>query len=182
MSPPQDVGSAAAAVFVDASGRRSRRLRWVGRAVGLAVLAYLVVLGASFARAPWAPHVDLPGIGSLTPPNGVIPPPRLGARAATTPAPSIPTSPASSAGSGSGAGGGPSPPPTAPGQPTPTTGTTAAPVTTGSTTTTFVPPGQSRRPSTTTTTTSAVTSTTGHGRPSTTTTTNPHRSGSNGRP
>lgn len=181
--PPGDPDTRS--VFVDPSGRRAGRLRWLGRGIALVGLAYLVILGGSFARAPWAPHLSLPGIGSITPPALKAAPPSLGAQALRTPAPVV------SAGSGTS---GPAPGPSQgnggsggsrPGTPTTTrspggTATTSPPTTT---TTTFGPPGQTRRSTTTTTSAAGSTTTTStRGRPSTTTTTNVHRRGAVAQP
>jgi len=54
-------------VFVDDSGRRRRRARRWGRLLGLLCLAYLALVGASFARAPWLSRILLPGVAELLP-------------------------------------------------------------------------------------------------------------------
>ncbi|MHB1853667.1 MAG: hypothetical protein ACYCS2_01235 [Acidimicrobiales bacterium] len=74
-------------VFVGAGLRRAGAVRWAGRGVAVVVLAYLVLLGASLARAPWAPRVSLPGLGPVTPPVLHVSPPSLGSHALTTPVP-----------------------------------------------------------------------------------------------
>ncbi|GGQ78812.1 hypothetical protein Saso_53640 [Streptomyces asoensis] len=55
-------------VFVDESGRRSRRLRWLGAAVGVLCSVYALVIVATLVSgnsgAPWLP---LPGLDSDTP-------------------------------------------------------------------------------------------------------------------
>jgi hypothetical protein len=45
-----------APVFLDATGRRRAKLRWVGRALGLVALAYPLVVVASLIGAP-GPHI-----------------------------------------------------------------------------------------------------------------------------
>jgi hypothetical protein len=143
--------------------------------MALVGLAYLVILGGSFARAPWAPHLSLPGIGSITPPVQQAAPPSLGAQALSTPAPIVPAGPGTAPPARGPAQGGGTPGGSRTNSPTTTT--TAAP-SASSTTTTFAPPGQTRRSTTTTTTATTQagsTTTSTHGRPSTTTTTNPHR-------
>ena len=76
-----------AQVFVDPSPVRAGLVRWIGRAVAFVIVAYLVLLGASLARAPWAPRLSLPGIGPVVAPNVGKAPPQLGAGAVSTPVP-----------------------------------------------------------------------------------------------
>lgn len=52
-------------VFVDETGRRSRLLHALGRAVGVVVACYLVLLVAGFMGASWVPSVDLPIVGDI---------------------------------------------------------------------------------------------------------------------
>lgn len=170
-------------VFVDPSGRRATRLRWLGRGLALLGLAYLVILGGSFARAPWAPHLSLPGIGSITPPALKAAPPALGAQALSTPAPIVSAGPSTngpapgrSPGNGS-SGGSRTGTPTTAGSSGGTGTATTAPPAAVTTTTAFVPPGQTRKSTTTTTTAAVSTTTSTRGRPTTTTTTNVHRRG-----
>ncbi len=78
-------------VFVDETGRRWRRLRWVGRAAAACILAYLFLLGASFARAPWAPHLTLPGLGPVLAEPGPGASADLGGDSQNVPAPDLKT-------------------------------------------------------------------------------------------
>ena len=74
-------------VFVDGTGRRRRWLNGVGGLLSIAILAYVVLLGASLARAPWAPRVRLPGLGDVLAPSSPKKPPALGHLAVVTPLP-----------------------------------------------------------------------------------------------
>ena len=76
-------------IFVDPSGRRQRWARSLGAGVGLAFAAYLVLVAASFARAPWVPSLTLPGIGRVLPGVRNHLPPALGAAAVAIPAPDL---------------------------------------------------------------------------------------------
>ncbi|WP_422754779.1 hypothetical protein [Micromonospora sp. WMMD708] len=68
-------------VFVDPSGRRHSRLRWLAYALGLVVLIYSGLVGISFAGGI-APHAVLPFVDEVAQPERSEPP----ARTATTPA------------------------------------------------------------------------------------------------
>ena len=74
-------------VFVDPSPIRAGLVLWISRIVALVILAYLVLLGASLARAPWAPRLSLPGLGPVVAPNAKTAPPVLGPGSLTTPIP-----------------------------------------------------------------------------------------------
>lgn len=74
-------------VFVDPSGRRTRWLSRLAKLVGWCVVVYIALVGASLARAPWAPRLSLPGLGSLVPQLAQASPPSLGAGAIVTPSP-----------------------------------------------------------------------------------------------
>ena len=64
-------------VFVDDGGRRARWTRRAGAGLGLSLLAYLGVVIAALAGAPWVPRATLPvGAGTAE---------ALGGRAALTP-------------------------------------------------------------------------------------------------
>jgi hypothetical protein len=76
-------------VFVDASPVRAGVVRWTGRSVVLLVVAYLFLLGASLARAPWVSHLSLPGVGPVLAPTPKSTPPQLGPGAVSTPVPAI---------------------------------------------------------------------------------------------
>ncbi|MFD9389228.1 hypothetical protein ACFWBB_00360 [Streptomyces sp. NPDC060000] len=82
-------------VFVDESGRRSRRLRWLGAAIGVICSGYALVIVATLvsgnSSAPWLP---LPGQGDDTP----------AAKVETSSVPSAPASPSGSYGAAPGAG------------------------------------------------------------------------------
>ncbi|GAB7106784.1 hypothetical protein JCM4814A_50980 [Streptomyces phaeofaciens JCM 4814] len=82
-------------VFVDESGRRSRRLRRLGAAVGVACSVYALVIVATLvsgnSSAPWLP---LPGVDDDTPAGKVE----------TSPVPSASASPSGSAGAAPSAG------------------------------------------------------------------------------
>lgn len=65
-------------VFVDDSGGKRRRTRRLSKIGGTLVLAYFLVVAASFSRAPWVPRLSLPGVGNLLPPTGPPAIPRLG--------------------------------------------------------------------------------------------------------
>ena len=82
--PTQSVDVTASSVFVDDTGRRWRRARRIGQVLGVCFLAYLLLLGASLARAPWVPQVSLPRVGNLLAPEDPIIP-SLGPAAVTTP-------------------------------------------------------------------------------------------------
>lgn len=78
-------------VFVDETGRRWRRVRWVGRAAAGGLLAYMFLLAASFARAPWAPHLTLPGLGPVLAAPGPDVAADLGGNSQKVPAPDLET-------------------------------------------------------------------------------------------
>ena len=153
-----------AQVFVDPSPVRAGLVRWIGRVVAFLIVAYLVLLGASLARAPWAPRLSLPGIGPVVAPNTRTPPPQLGSGAVSTPVPAVvsrvsgtnrsgggPSSPASPGGESPGRGGG-------------ATSTTAAPSATSATSL----PGNSGHSSTATTRSTPGATAPGHQSTSTT--------------
>lgn len=137
-------------------------VRWAGRGIGLLVLAYLVLLGASLARAPWAPRISLPGLGPVTPPVLHSSPPSLGAHALTTPVPRAVVE----------AGAAPASPGSARGSTTPVTykasGTTTTAAGTGATTTTRSTPSVTAPRQTTTTTSGTRTTSTTRSNPSAT--------------
>ena len=145
-------------VFVDDTGRRRRRGQRVGRVVGACFLSYVLLLGASLARAPWVPRVTLPGVGSLLAPDDPVPP-RLGPDALSSPLPELRPAAAPATGgrslrSSPTTTSGANPPTTAKTagvKPEPTTSTTSNEPA-ASTTTTSTPPAQ---PDQTTTTTGA---------------------------
>ncbi len=78
-------------VFVDPSGRRHSRLRWLAYALGLLVLVYSGLVGVSFAGGI-APHAVLPFVDEVAQPERSSPP----ARTATT----TPAAPATTTGAG----------------------------------------------------------------------------------
>lgn len=86
------------AIFVDETGRKWRRARRAGWAVAAFVGLYFVLLVAGVARAPWVPHLALPGVGNVLPATGPRLPPALGPEAAVAPAPNltVPAGPGSS--------------------------------------------------------------------------------------
>jgi hypothetical protein len=57
-------------VFVDDSGRRRRIARIAGIATGGLALAYLAIVGATFAGVPGLGRLGPPGVGQLTNPAG----------------------------------------------------------------------------------------------------------------
>ncbi len=57
-------------VFVDDSGRRRRVARVVGTASGALALAYVLVVGVTFAAIPGFGRLEAPGLGPLTNPAG----------------------------------------------------------------------------------------------------------------
>ena len=87
MEPGPEPEVRPAQIFVDPTGARVGLVRWIGRLVALLILAYLALLGASLARAPWAPRLSLPVIGPVVAPNLKVAPPKLGAGAVSTPIP-----------------------------------------------------------------------------------------------
>lgn len=96
-------------IFVDESGRKSRRARHLGRAVRICVLAYFSMVVASFAGVSLVPRLSLPGIGTLSPPTAPPGLPPLAAGAMSTPthdleAPSQPARPSARQAPSSGAG------------------------------------------------------------------------------
>src|SRR6266851_7461977 len=165
-------------VFVDDSGRRRRYTAWFGRGLAVLVGAYVLLLAASLARAPWVPKVSLPIVGNVLKPPG----PQalaLGATATTTQAPALaPGAPGAAAsapaggvsptGAASGGAGALRPGPTSPGvASTPTATTLPA----SATSTTVALPGSSgTAPGRTSTTVGSATTT----RPSGAGTHNPH--------
>ncbi|MGV9560531.1 hypothetical protein [Streptomyces sp. NPDC003401] len=92
---PESQDGAGKPVFVDESGRRSRRLRWLGTAVGTACSVYALVIVATLvsgnAGAPWLP---LPGQVEDTPVEQV----ETSAEPSVTASPSGPAGAAPSAG------------------------------------------------------------------------------------
>ncbi|GHJ05727.1 hypothetical protein TPA0907_00940 [Micromonospora humidisoli] len=74
-------------VFVDPSGRRHSRLRWLAYALGAVVLIYSGLVGVSFAGGI-APHSVLPFVDEVAQPERSAPPTRT---ATTTPAAPTPT-------------------------------------------------------------------------------------------
>ena len=144
-------------------------------------MVYLLLLGASLARAPWAPRLSLPGIGGVVTPAVPKRPPSLGANVVTTPGPvAVAAAPSSVRGSGALPGANPAPRGSQSGSAGGAGATNGGTSTT--TTTTSLPPGLTRKSgsssssSTTTSGSNGTTTTTiFHGRPTTTTTTNPHR-------
>jgi len=89
MIEPAELRSPAVAVFVDETGRKRRRARRVGWVLAGLVGVYFVLLIASIARAPWVPHVALPGVGNALPATSPRLPPALGPRAVVSPAPDL---------------------------------------------------------------------------------------------
>ena len=87
--PPAATADAAEPVFVDRSGRRGRLARRLAGLAGFAFVTYLVLLGATFARAPWVPRIVLPVLGNGLP-RPASAPPALGAAAIEQPTPSLP--------------------------------------------------------------------------------------------
>lgn len=57
-------------VFVDASGRRQRRLRALGWGAAVLLTAYLVLLGAALVGPPGLARLAVPGLGSVLPETG----------------------------------------------------------------------------------------------------------------
>ncbi|MFY1588768.1 hypothetical protein ACN267_30230 [Micromonospora sp. WMMD734] len=74
-------------VFVDPSGRRHSRLRWLAYALGAVVLIYSGLVGVSFAGGI-APHSVLPFVDEVAQPERSAPPTRT---ATTIPAAPTPT-------------------------------------------------------------------------------------------
>ncbi|MBA2751177.1 MAG: hypothetical protein H0U41_02930 [Actinobacteria bacterium] len=72
-------------VFVDESGRKSRRTRRVARAVRICLLVYFSLVVASFAGVSLVPRLSLPGLGNLLPPTAAPGLPPLDANALSTP-------------------------------------------------------------------------------------------------
>ncbi|HZT65211.1 MAG TPA: hypothetical protein VFA11_05430 [Acidimicrobiales bacterium] len=144
-------------VFVDETGRRRRRAARAGRTLAVLIVAYLVLLGISFARPPWAPRLSLPGVGTVLGPAGQHRPPSLGPSAKVSPLPNLnPAAPAPPAPAPA-----PAPSTTAPRPrigastaPTTTVTTSASTSTTTGATTTSVP---GHRHSTTTTSSTSTT-------------------------
>ena len=176
--PQELTGGSGRQVFVGAGSLRAWLVRWTGRGIGLVVMAYLVLLGASLARAPWAPRISLPGLGPVTPPVLHVSPPSLGSRALTTPVPPavLEAGTAPSQPPGSNGGSNPSVTSKPAGSPTTPAGAAATSTTAGAaaTSTTAGPPGLSKQTTTTapgTTTTRSTPSATAPGRTTTTTTT-----------
>jgi hypothetical protein len=144
---PGNAGQSRDQVFVDETGRRRRWLNSAGGFLGVVIVIYGILLGASLARAPWAPRVRLPGIGDLLAPPSPKQPPALGHSAVVTPLPpSISNGVVSpSVGSTARAGGGPQ------------SGGARSNLSTGSTTSTVAPGNSGAAPGRTTTTTSPST-------------------------
>jgi len=151
VEPQELTGGSGRQVFVGASSLRVRVVRWAGRGIGLVVVAYLVLLGASLARAPWAPRISLPGLGPVTPPVLHVSPPSLGPQALTTPVPPAVLSTGAAPSRRPGSNGGSNPSVTSKPAGTTTTGAGAAATTTTRSTPSATAPGQ------TTTTTGATT-------------------------
>lgn len=55
------------AVFVDASGRRWRRVRWLGVALAGLLVAYLLLLVAALVGPPALSRIAVPGLGPVLP-------------------------------------------------------------------------------------------------------------------
>ena len=149
---------------MDPSRVRTGVVRWTGRLIGALILAYLVLLGASLARAPWAPRLSLPGVGSVVAPDKATNPPHLGPEALTTPIPAAVTRAGRPGGSPGGATTGRNG--LGPGASTSGSGITT---TTAATTTTSSAPGNSGH--STSTTLKSTPGSTAPGRHATTTTT-----------
>ena len=83
-----------AAVFVDASGGRSRWLLAGGRMFAAACAAYLAATTLSVLGAPWVPHLSLPALGNVVPVAHPGHRPALPASALSTPllSPATPSS------------------------------------------------------------------------------------------
>ncbi|MEU5768442.1 hypothetical protein ABZ782_21250 [Streptomyces asoensis] len=92
---PESPDGTGSPVFVDESGRRSRRLRWLGAAIGVLCSVYALVIVATLVSgnsgAPWLP---LPGLDGDTP----------AAKVETSSVPSASASPSGSADAAPGAG------------------------------------------------------------------------------
>jgi hypothetical protein len=148
------------AVFVDEEGRRARWVRRAGTGVGLACLAYLLLLGAALVGVPWVPRAQLPGVATVTPRHQARPPSLGPAAIRSTPvtAPSSP-SPAVTTTTAATTTSRPAPTPTS----TPTGGPAPATTTPAVATTTSTTPGRSGTHRTTTTPAPSTT-TTRHGR------------------
>ena len=81
-------------MFVDATGRRRRRLRWLAYGLGLAAMIYTGLVAVSFAGGPVTPQNVLPIIDSTYRPEQVSP------DLPVTPGPSVPdVTPSASPGS-----------------------------------------------------------------------------------
>jgi hypothetical protein len=74
------------AVFVDDTGRKSRRARRAANGVGALALGYVLLTLVTLARPPWVPELTLPGLGGPLPTPSQQPP-ALGPEAAVTPIP-----------------------------------------------------------------------------------------------
>jgi hypothetical protein len=78
----ESTGEQTAPIFVDATGRRRRRLRWLGYSVGTACVGYAIVLAISLSGGPISPDKVLPGYPKPKPsqssphlgPPGYVPP------------------------------------------------------------------------------------------------------------
>jgi hypothetical protein len=56
----ETLGSEAAPIFVDATGRRGRRVRWLAYGLGAVALTYTALVGVSLAGGPVSPEALLP--------------------------------------------------------------------------------------------------------------------------
>ncbi|MBW8486600.1 hypothetical protein [Actinomadura parmotrematis] len=91
-----------APVFVDATGRRRRRLRLAGAVLGLACCGYAAMLGVSLAGGPVSPRVLLPlpgvpekaAVGEAGPKGHRVAPSRPAAPPPARPAGAVPPAPA----------------------------------------------------------------------------------------
>jgi hypothetical protein len=52
-------------VFVDDSGRRARRVRRVGMAIGVVFAGYCMLVIAGLMGASWVPHIGVPSLGGV---------------------------------------------------------------------------------------------------------------------
>ncbi|MER7463362.1 hypothetical protein [Streptomyces sp. NPDC097981] len=98
-TPPQCVPEASP-VFVDASGRRQRRVRRMGRLLVIPAAAYVVLListlmGGPTVRSPFLPSAQAPqGLKGKDPAAGSTPSPSIGKAANGTRSPRPPAAPA----------------------------------------------------------------------------------------
>ncbi|WP_405015179.1 hypothetical protein [Kitasatospora sp. NBC_01539] len=82
-------------MFVDASGRRQRRVRRAGRILAVPAAGYLALLASSALGGPTLDAPFLPGNPARTAPAPAAPPETPTAAATTTARPTAPAAPAS---------------------------------------------------------------------------------------